>query len=92
VQGLTGEIHRTVQGAIAAAGAGLRDGESLMRALRTWARRTGYDRGGESELPFEGPIEIRFEGKRVEVCVGKDGEPISLGNPMAEARMSDESN
>lgn len=86
VQRLLGVIHRTVEGAIAAAGDGLRDGESLMRArfLRDWAKRTGYDRGGESELAYEGPVEIRFEGKRVEVCVGEEGEPINLVNLMAD--------
>lgn len=79
-------IHRTVQDALTAASDGLREGDELAQArfLRDWAKRTGYARDGLGELHYQGSVRIRFEGKRVEVIAGDDGEPINLVNLMAD--------
>lgn len=87
VHRLLGVIRATVDGAIKAAADGLRDGESLQRArfLRDWEKRTGSG-GGQNELVYEGPVEIRFEGKRVEVLAADEAEPINMVNLMADGR------
>ncbi|WP_314506002.1 hypothetical protein [uncultured Microbacterium sp.] len=79
-------IRKTVDGALVAAAGGLRESESLVQArfFKDWAKRTGYDRGGESQLAYDGPIEIRFEGKRVDVLAGDDDASINLVNLMAD--------
>jgi len=79
-------VHQIVQGALTAASAGLKEGDELAQArfVKDWVKRTGRSGDGRDQLDYQGEVQIRFEGKRVEIVSDDTGEPMNLVNLMAD--------
>ena len=83
---LLGTIERTVHAALDAAAWGPRGGDELAmsRFAKEWAKANGDPDVGAMEIDYEGPVLLRFKGKRVDLVDA--GEPVGLVRRMRDGR------